>query len=255
MNSLPFGMSIRAIPEIARITLRQLLGRRRTILLLLLSAIPALLALLYRAAGVDDVDSFAGVVLYGMSVTILLPIVAVLFGTAAFGAEIEDGTIVYLLAKPVSRWAIVLAKFLATAGITIALTGASVLVASAIELLPLGEKGAEATRAFFAAMVIGSVCYVALFTALSLFTRRALVVGIGYILVWEGSLSTLLPGIANLSIRQYSLGLANAFVSMSKDHAPLSPNTALTLAAILVTAAVVVTTWRLMRFELPGGSD
>jgi ABC-2 type transport system permease protein len=86
MNSLPFGMSIRAIPEIARITLRQLLGRRRTILLLLLSAIPALLALLYRAAGVDDVDSFAGVVLYGMSVTILLPIVAVLFGTAAFGA-------------------------------------------------------------------------------------------------------------------------------------------------------------------------
>jgi ABC-2 type transport system permease protein len=247
--------SVGAIPEVARITLRQLLGRRRTVLLLLLAAVPTLLAILYRAAGIDDVDSFASVVLFGIAVTILLPIVAVLFGAAAFGAEIEDGTIVYLLAKPVARWSIVVAKLFGTAGITILLAGGSVLVASAIELLPLGEEGAEATRGFLAAMVVGGVCYVALFMALSLFTRRALVIGIGYILIWEGALSIALPGIANLSIRQYSLGVANAFVSMSKDVAPLSPTTALILSTALVTIAVVVATWRLMRFELPGGSD
>jgi ABC-2 type transport system permease protein len=88
-----------------RITLRQLLGRRRTILLLLLAAIPVLLAIVFRAANDADLEGFASGVLDAVAVTLLLPIVAVLFGTAAFGAEIEDGTILYLLAKPISRWA------------------------------------------------------------------------------------------------------------------------------------------------------
>ena len=247
--------SLAAVPEIARVTMRQLVGRRRTVLLLLLSAVPVLMAAIYRAAGVSDVDSFAGAVLYGMSVTILLPIVAVLFGTAAFGAEIEDGTIVYLLAKPVSRWATILAKFATTAGVTILLSGGSVLVASVVALFDTGEHGAEATRGFLAAMIVGSVCYVAVFLALSLFTRRALLIGLVYVLVWEGALSALLPGIANLSIRQYSLGVAKAFVHMTSEDAALAPNTALLLSATLVVAAVGLAIWRLMRFELPGGSD
>jgi len=250
-----FTRSMAAVPEIARVTLRQLLGRRRTVLLLLLAAVPVLMAVVYRAAGVNDVDSFAGAVLYGMSVTILLPIVAVLFGTAAFGAEIEDGTIVYLLAKPVSRWATILAKLVSTAGVTVLLSGASVLLASAIALIDTGEHGAEATRAFLAAMIVGSVCYVALFLALSLFTRRALLIGLVYVLVWEGALSSLLPGIANLSVRQYSLGVASSFVHMKSDMGSLAPDTALVLSVMLVAVAVVLATWRLMRFELPGGTD
>ena len=36
--------------------------------------------------------------------TIVLPLAAVLFGTGAFGAENDEGTILYLLAKPISRW-------------------------------------------------------------------------------------------------------------------------------------------------------
>jgi hypothetical protein len=42
---------------------------------------------------------------------------------------------------------------------------------------------------------------------------------------------------------------------MKPDEARLSPSTALPLAVILVVVALVVATWRLMRFELPGGSD
>jgi ABC-2 type transport system permease protein len=104
-------------------------------------------------------------------------------------------------------------------------------------------------------MALGSVCYATLFLALSLFTRRALVIGIGYMLIWEGGLSSLLPGIANLSIRQYSLGVADAFFQLHHDPARLAPGTALTLAVILVVVALVVASWRLMRFELSGGTD
>lgn len=250
-----FTRSVKAIPLMVRITLRQLLGRRRTILLVLLAAVPVLLALVFRAANDADLAGFTSGVLDAVAVTLLLPIVAVLVGTAAFGVEIEDGTILYLLAKPISRWAVVAAKFLGAVGVTAVLALLSVLVSGAIVLSPLGEPGAEATRAFLAAMLVGSTCYVAVFLTLSLFTRRALLIGLVYVLVWEGALSALLPGIANLSIRQYSVGVANAFWQMQPDEARLSPSTALPLAIILVVAALAIATWKLMRFELPGGSD
>jgi ABC-2 type transport system permease protein len=250
-----FTRSVAAIPLIVQTTLRQLLGRRRTVLLVLLAGVPVLLAIVFRAANDTDVAGFATGVLDAVAVTLLLPIVAVLFGTAAFGAEIEDGTILYLLAKPLSRWAVVAAKYLGAVGVTALLTVVSVLVAGAIQMVPLGEEGAAATRAFMAAMLVGSFGYVAVFLTLSLFTRRALLIGLVYVLVWEGALSSLLPGIANLSIRQFSLGVANAFWQMSPDEARLTPSTALPLVIILVVVALVLAAWKLMRFELPGGSD
>jgi ABC-2 type transport system permease protein len=59
--------------EIARLTLRALLGRRRTVLMVLLAAIPILVALLVRAnqGGVDEV----GPILDGLVVRIILPLV------------------------------------------------------------------------------------------------------------------------------------------------------------------------------------
>ncbi|MGZ6268663.1 MAG: ABC transporter permease subunit [Candidatus Limnocylindrales bacterium] len=247
--------SLSVFPEIFRVTLRQLLGRRRTLLLLLLAVLPPLLAVVFRAANETDIRAFTRGVFEPVSMTIVLPLAAVLFGTGAFGAEVDDGTILYLLAKPVSRWIVVFAKAFAAAILTIGMTVASVLLAGVVELLPAGAEGVSATEAYVVAMVVGSICYVAVFVALSLFTRRALIIGIGYTLVWEGALSSLLPGIANLSIRQYGIGAGDAFFQLHSGPAPLSPTTAFTLSAVLIVAALAIATWRLMRFELSGGSD
>ena len=100
---------------IAALTLRQLLGRGRTVLLGLLALLPILLAIVYRL-GSEDTDQqrwVAQVLFDGLVVTILLPLLALVYGTAALGAEIEDGTAVYLLAKPVSRAEIIVGKLLA----------------------------------------------------------------------------------------------------------------------------------------------
>ncbi|MGA2513365.1 MAG: ABC transporter permease subunit [Candidatus Limnocylindrales bacterium] len=247
--------SIAAIPEIARITLRQLLGRRRTLLLVLLAALPVLLALAFRVAGDTDIEPFTRRVFDTVSLTILLPLVAILFGSGAFGAEIDEGTIVYLLAKPLSRWAVVAGKALSAVAVAILLTATSTALAGFIDLVPAGNDGVLATEAQVLAMVVGSACYVSLFLALSLFTRRALVIGVGYMLVWEGALSVMLPGIANLSIRQYALGASAAIYSLPVEEARLSAATGFLLAGVLVAATLAIATWRLMRFELPGGSD
>ena len=241
--------------EISKVTLRQLLGRRRTLLLVLLSALPILLAIAFRLVGREDIDRFTRVIFDTITVTILMPLVAILFGSGAFGAEIDDGTVVYLLAKPVPRWIVIAAKAVTAIFMAILLTGTSTALAGLIDLVPLGADGVSATLAQVLAVVVGSTCYVLLFLAVSLFTRRALVIGIGYMLVWEGALSFLLAGIANLSIRQYALGASAAIYRLPVQESRLSAETAFLLAGILVVATVVVSTWKLMRFELAGGSD
>ncbi len=241
--------------EIARITVRQMLGRRRTVLLVLLAAIPPLLALVYRLANQTDVNAFTNDVFDSLSLSVVLPLAAVLFGSSAFGAELDEGTIVYLLAKPVPRWLMVAAKASAAATLALVMSVASVVAIGLIELIPSSSDGVAATEAYVGAMVMGSLCYVAVFVALSLFTRRALAIGIAYSLVWEGILSSLLPGIANLSIRQYSLGVADWFFQLHTEKARLGPDTALVLGTIVIVAALAIAVWRLQRFELPGGAD
>src|ERR1044072_689602 len=94
------------------VPLRGLLGRRRTLLLVLLAGLPVLIALLVRiSGGRPDADR----VLDTLVVRTVMPLVALILGTAAIGSEIEDGTAVYLMIKPIPRWRIALAKGLVAA--------------------------------------------------------------------------------------------------------------------------------------------
>ena len=108
---------IAAMP-ITGVTLRGLLGRRRTVLMLLLVGLPVLVAFLVQIAGSSGE---ADRILDPMIVRTILPLVALVFGTAALGAELEDGTAVFLIIKPIPRWRIIGAKMLVAAGLTIAL--------------------------------------------------------------------------------------------------------------------------------------
>jgi ABC-2 type transport system permease protein len=106
----------------------------------------------------------------------VLPLVALVFGTSAIGAELEDGTAIHLLTKPVARWRIVAGKLLAAAPVTVLLVSGSVL---ATGLLIGGERGTTGvTLAFTVASAIGAVLYVSVFIALSILTSRALIVGL-----------------------------------------------------------------------------
>jgi hypothetical protein len=46
-----------------------------------------------------------------------------------------------------------------------------------------------------------------------------------------------------------------AIYKLPLQETRLSAETSFILAGVLVVVALVVATWRLMRFELPGGSD
>lgn len=79
------------------LTLRQIANQKRTLLMLLFAALPVTIAIIYRISTneFDRVEFVANGLLSGLVVAIVLPLTALIFGTAALGAEIEDGTVVY----------------------------------------------------------------------------------------------------------------------------------------------------------------
>ena len=237
---------------IAGITFRQLLGRRRVLLLLLLGAVLVLVALAYRLAGAGDDDlRWTAGLLENFGIATLMPLVALVLGTGAIGAEIEDGTIVYILAKPISRSVIVITKLTVAAAAAALLTCGPILLAG---IIAAGGMGDGLVLGFTVAAAIGTLLYSALFVALSLITGRALVFGLFYVLLWEGFLSALFAGTRTFSVRQHTLAFAEAIGDPPREafDASLDLAPALVIGGALLVISVIVAIRRLRDFELRG---
>lgn len=222
------------VAAIAGVTLRALLARRRAVLMLLLAAIPVLLAVLARLRGLEGDGARQTTNTLGpVVVATLLPLIALVFGTSAIGAELEDGSAIHLLTKPVSRWRIVAAKLLAAAPVTAALVVGTTLVTGLV--IGAGRGGVEVTLAFAVGVAVGSVLYSVVFIALSVLTGRALILGLVYVAIWEGALSGLFEGTRILSIRQY----VTAFVAALDASGTVLGASTLPLGSALVGTVVV----------------
>ncbi len=230
------------------VTLRGLLGRRRTLLLVLLVSVPVLIGVIIRlSGGHPDGDR----VLDALIVRTVMPLVALIVGTAALGSEIEDGTAVYLMIKPIARWRIALAKIVVAAALTAALVTPSIVLTGLL-VGGFGAGSLGSTFAFALACLIGGSAYAAAFVTLSVFTSRALLLGLAYTLLWEGALSGLLEGTRFLSIRQATLGLASAFGADIPGD-PLAFPVCVAVLAIVLVGSVILASARLDRFEIRGG--
>ncbi len=239
-----------AMAAIVGVTVRGLLGRRRTILMVLLAGVPAIVALLALIGGARLEDAL--VTILELGVRTVLPLTALVFGTSALGSEIEDGTAVYLLAKPVPRWQVALAKTLVAGALAAALSVASTLVTGL--LVGAGEATSLATTvAFGIADTVASFAYAALFVALSLVTGRALIIGLIYVLVWEGVLAGILPGTRQFSLREATLAVAEALAPPSAGiGGDLALPAAILLLGVILVASFAVSTGRLRSWEIKG---
>lgn len=235
---------------IAAITLRQLLSRRRTLLLLLLAGLMLLVALGLRI-GAEPLNrpTATARMLEIFGTATLMPLVALLFGTATLGAELEEGTAIYLLAKPIPRWVTLLTKLTVAAACSILLTSIPVVLAGL-----LAGGGIDLAVAFAVATAVGSVIYCAIFVAVSLVTGRALIFGLGYVLIWEGVLAGLFAGTQTFSVRQQTLAFADALVNVPSTtfSAPLPIGTAVVVGVLVLALATYIGIRRLTRIEIAG---
>ncbi|HUS82670.1 MAG TPA: ABC transporter permease [Dehalococcoidia bacterium] len=233
------------------LTLRQLLGKRRAFFMVALAALPVLAAVIFRLADAEMSPQrwTADDLFEGLIVTILLPLITLVFGTTALGMEIEDGTVVYLLAKPLRRFDVIGAKLAAAWLPSAVLLVLSTLISTS---LVLGGDNSSMILGFTIAVVVGSLAYCSVFMAASVFTSHSLIGGLIYVFLWEGVMTQLFAGTRYVSVRQYTLGVADLIADTSRRvfEAELNGIAALVLMAVVSAAAIALAVRRLSRFEM-----
>jgi ABC-2 type transport system permease protein len=178
----------------------------------------------------------------------LLPLTALIVGTSVLGAEIDDSSILHLLATPVPRKSIILTKAVVATGVTLAFAAVPEFVAGVIAI---GKAGSFAVGLGVGA-VLGSAVYTAVFLLISTITRHPVAFALAYVAVWEGLVTNLVPGAKYLSAEQYSLGLANSIAKNDALNSHLTATTALILAVIASIAALTLASNRLRSYTLTG---
>jgi ABC-2 type transport system permease protein len=231
---------------VLRITLRATLGRKRALVFLLVPLVLLLITATLKLVAVSPVwpAEFLGV--FGFSV--VLPLTALITGTSVLGAEIDDGSIVHLLATPVSRTAVAASKFAAAVALTITFGALPEFLAAGIAR-GFGDKLA---LGLLAGALVASVAYNALFVMLSALTTRAIAVGLLYLLLWEGLLGNFIGGVRVLSIGQYSVSVANSIAKASALNAQLTLTTAIVMGLVVTVGTLAVAARRLSAFSVKG---
>ncbi len=227
-----------------RLSVQAVLGRRRGLVLLVIPLALVVLAVIIRLFTDGGVGVDATV---GLGFTLALPLVALLAATAVLGPEVDDGSIVYLLSKPVSRHVIAVSKF-AAAWVVSMLLGALPLAAAAL-VLDASQPGRAVALGVGAA--VGGTAYTALFLGLAALTRHAVVIGLLYTLFWEGVLGSILTGVRWLSVGAWGRQLASS-LSPAVDDARISTTYAAVASLAVTVAAVWFTGDRLRSFTLRG---
>lgn len=243
---------MRALPGINgpvfRLSVRSLASGRRLLALSALALVPVIAALVFAGAGEIDSRIFWARLLQRLVIPTVVAFIAVVIGSSALGEEREDGTILYLASTPIPRSTLVLTKILAAWTISMVLLVPAVLVSGVIALGDRLEAGQIVWP--LVGVALSALCYCAVSAWLSMTTRRPVVLGVLYILLWEGSIATFAASADRLSIAAY--GRAIAVEGVVDVNAPdASAAAAVVILAIIGAVAAWAATRRLTRTELP----
>jgi ABC-2 type transport system permease protein len=180
-------------------TLRQLLSRKKAVILVIIALFPAGLGVIARFFGAPYPDSpFLGTV-PNLFNSFLVQILALFYGASVLRDGIEDRTANFILTTPTSRRAYVLGAWAALVVNLLLLLELAILAAFLTWGAGLPDRfsggvlfGPECLS-LMGAVAIGILVYSAGFMLLGLYTRHSAVVGVVYYMVFEAFLG-MVPG-------------------------------------------------------------
>jgi ABC-2 type transport system permease protein len=143
---------------------------------------------------------FAGRLLFGPLLGFLLPIWSLSFATEAVGGEREARSLVWLLTRPLPRWAIYLGKFVGVLPWVLAFN----VGGFALICLAAGEPGRLAFRLFWPGVTVSTLAFAALFHLFGATVRRPTVVALVYSFFLETILGDMPGLLKRVSITFYT---------------------------------------------------
>ncbi|OFW66308.1 MAG: hypothetical protein A2Z12_09675 [Actinobacteria bacterium RBG_16_68_21] len=236
---------MRAVLAIVRVSLRQALGGKRILALGLVGLIPALVMWLSSRnltarAAMNQFHDAPFAILFLM----VLPICSLVIGSGAMGDERRDGTLSFLLLRPIPRSSIVGAKLVASW-----LAATAIVVGSGVvAVVALGVRSGDYSPLLpvIIGVAISTMAYTAVFLLLGHLTSRAVLIGLVYVFIWESSITFAAPGLANVSLFRIGITAYTAMVPESLRQlgdvmGSLDPGTWGAVAKVVVIAALTVT--------------
>jgi len=127
-------------------------------------------------------------------------------------------------------------------------------VTAAVPLFIAGYLASSARLGFGLALgaAVGACAYSAFFLLLSLLTRRPVLLGLVYILVWEGLLGNFVSGTKVLSIQQYVITLTDKIAPTDMLTGKVNLTLAIVMSAIFVVGGTIYAINRLGSFSMAG---
>ncbi len=168
---------------------------RRTRLFVVLSLLAPLLQLLVVLfTSLPGMDFFNRTLLV-FYLQLLVPLLALFFGTSVVNDELDDKTLVYLVTRPVPRPAILLGKFAAAFTLALPIAGGGFTTAYLLARSGgmAGGSGFELAH-YLGVMALALFAYSAIFTLLGTFMKKAILFGLFFVFGWEFTVQ-FLPGV------------------------------------------------------------
>lgn len=222
---------------ILRLGLRSLFGRARVWLMIAMPVVMLALAAVIRAAsagGMDDAGAEGFLRVFGVG--IVVPVVALVATTTLINSEFDDGSIIYLLTKPIPRLTIIASKAVIVLGAGIVFAAVPMLLAG---FVLIGGSSGVAVAAL-AGGVVSTVAYVGIFTALATTMKRSIVGCLLFWLLWESTISSLLSPVKWLSARAWGNAVIQHIATAAGDGKPAVPLLYAALGAAVALAAGVM---------------
>lgn len=229
------------------LSLRSVVRGKRVVAVVVLPLLIGLVTVLLAVTAGDADRSDAYATLGGELLVLVVSLVGLVLGVNAFGDERDEGTLGLLLATTVPRPRIVLTKYAAAAAVTwlacLPATLGCLVLATATDL-PLGT----AVWSLVLTSLLAAAAYSGVFVLLSLVLRRAILVGLAYLVLWEGLLAGATTAFRNLSIGAYAGRVGAApWDDPPFDVADVSVGVAAVVLVAVTVAAVAAAAWRLPR--------
>lgn len=171
--------------------------------------------------------------------TVIVPLIALLFGTGAMASERESGTLGYLFTRPIPRSVVVIAKGLG------AILGANAAVLLCV-LLVWFASGAPARGAMpggLAALLLETTAFTAVFVLFGTLMARSLYAGLAYVALFEGVLGNTVGAQAGWTLSFHARNLLSEWSGASVPSVLLGslPGTAASsiVALLLISAGAI----------------
>jgi ABC-2 type transport system permease protein len=228
-----------------RLMVRTQLTRARVFGLLALGVVGIITATAIGASHEVDHQLAGGRFIDNFGLALLAPVATLVFASAALGDPNEDGTLVYLWLRPVPRSRVVIAAIASSITVTWPIVVAPLLIAASVV-----GSGPSLVKGTAIACTVAIVAYSAVFVALGLRVKRALMWGLLYILIWEGFVARANASAARLAIRSYTRSLLAHTADVYLRLADVAPAAAWCVPLMVAVIAAVYATWRLTRQDV-----